>query len=112
MVYVDLLANPERFTGYVGDSPHRIWEAIYLENCFDDGDVCLEKRIFYRLISGMQASITTHIARHFFYGRNYGEDGYWGPNTDLFVNRVGKHKDRLHNLYVRWYCCCCCCCCS
>ena len=34
-VYVDLLENPERFTGYTGDHPHRIWQAIYEENCFD-----------------------------------------------------------------------------
>lgn len=104
-VYVDLLANPERFTGYAGPSASRVWKAIYEENCFDlvvpyhdgsappeegesksetlvseaqmgllgvskargelgrlmgsvagprDGgeDMCLEKRVFYRLISG------------------------------------------------------------
>lgn len=32
--YVDLLLNPERFTGYAGESAHRIWRTIYLENCF------------------------------------------------------------------------------
>lgn len=32
--YVDLLLNPERFTGYRGISAHRIWHSIYLENCF------------------------------------------------------------------------------
>jgi ERO1-like protein alpha len=76
MVYVDLEQNPERFTGYTGDSPHRIWQAIYEENCFESSDEensgsqCFEKRIFYRLISGMQASITTHIAKGYFYGTN------------------------------------------
>ena len=34
MQYVDLLRNPERFTGYAGDSAHRIWHAFYQENCF------------------------------------------------------------------------------
>ena len=34
MSYVDLRINPERFTGYVGYSPQRIWNAIYRENCF------------------------------------------------------------------------------
>lgn len=34
MIYVDLLLNPERFTGYSGDSAHRIWNSIYQENCF------------------------------------------------------------------------------
>lgn len=107
-LYVDLLQNPERFTGYAGDSSSRVWKAIYEENCFspvpyidasrstsqggsgfaslsmgkglgalggnlaggawgerekrlmgslagprDGGDeICLEKRVFYRLISG------------------------------------------------------------
>ena len=34
MSYVDLLLNPERFTGYSGPSALRIWESIYKENCF------------------------------------------------------------------------------
>lgn len=32
--YVDLLLNPERYTGYRGESAHRIWKTIYKENCF------------------------------------------------------------------------------
>lgn len=32
--YVDLLLNPERYTGYRGLSAHRIWHSIYMENCF------------------------------------------------------------------------------
>lgn len=32
--YVDLLLNPERYTGYKGSSAHRIWNSIYKENCF------------------------------------------------------------------------------
>lgn len=32
--YVDLLLNPERYTGYAGPSAHRVWKAIYEENCF------------------------------------------------------------------------------
>jgi hypothetical protein len=32
-VYVNLLQNPEAFTGYMGQ---HIWNAIYLENCFSD----------------------------------------------------------------------------
>lgn len=34
MQYVDLLLNPERFTGYKGESAQRIWRTIYEENCF------------------------------------------------------------------------------
>ena len=32
--YIDLVINPERFTGYAGDSAHNVWRAIYEENCF------------------------------------------------------------------------------
>jgi ERO1-like protein alpha len=32
--YVDLSLNPERYTGYKGDSAQKIWKSIYLENCF------------------------------------------------------------------------------
>lgn len=101
-LFVDLTANPERFTGYAGDSSARVWKAIYEENCFtpvpfvdatratseggsgfaslgglhsgawgesekklfgslagprDAGDeVCLEKRVFYRVLSGESLS--------------------------------------------------------
>jgi hypothetical protein len=34
--YVDLLTNPERYTGYVGAHAHKIWNSIYRENCFDE----------------------------------------------------------------------------
>lgn len=32
--YVDLLLNPERFTGYKGPEAWQIWDSIYEENCF------------------------------------------------------------------------------
>jgi hypothetical protein len=59
-----------------------------------DDDVCFEKRVFYRLMSGLQASISTHIAREYYWP----ETG-WGTNIPLFVKAVGSHPDRLHNLY-------------
>lgn len=34
-VYVDLQQNPERFTGYAGQSAARVWKSIYEENCFN-----------------------------------------------------------------------------
>ena len=34
MSYVNLLLNPERYTGYKGQSARRIWQAIYMEGCF------------------------------------------------------------------------------
>jgi hypothetical protein len=69
-VYVDLRMNPERFTGYDGDSAHKIWSAIYEENCFQkfspigpfhslgNSEECLEKRVYYKIISGLHSSIS------------------------------------------------------
>lgn len=34
MHYVNLMKNPERYTGYKGNSATKIWQAIYQENCF------------------------------------------------------------------------------
>jgi hypothetical protein len=47
-----------------------------------------------RLMSGLQASISTHIAQHYFYA-----DGRSGTNIPLFVRAVGSHPDRMSNLY-------------
>jgi ERO1-like protein alpha len=98
MVYVNLLENPERFTGYSGLSATRVWKAIYDENCFVSKDLCLEERVYFRLISGIQASINTHIALEY----RFGEDDRWGVNTPLFVERVGSHPERLQNLYFTY----------
>ncbi|KAF9901680.1 hypothetical protein BX616_002181, partial [Lobosporangium transversale] len=128
-VYVDLMQNPERFTGYSGPSAAKVWDAIYNENCFNiakrmqletdceqcsldrqaneemladklksaatagvsmarnpltvasslsepfnpltagthqDEELCLEKRVFYRMISGLHASISIHICDEHF----------------------------------------------
>lgn len=40
--YVDLLLNPERFTGYAGDSAHNVWRAIYEENCFGLSEAAMD----------------------------------------------------------------------
>lgn len=33
-IYVDLLKNIEKYTGYKGESSQRVWGSIYRENCF------------------------------------------------------------------------------
>eukprot|EP00029_Vermamoeba_vermiformis_P008681 TRINITY_DN4132_c0_g1_i1.p1 TRINITY_DN4132_c0_g1~~TRINITY_DN4132_c0_g1_i1.p1 ORF type:complete len:495 (+),score=70.30 TRINITY_DN4132_c0_g1_i1:117-1601(+) len=95
-IYIDLLKNPERFTGYAGVPATRIWKAIYEENCFEDGDKCMEKRVFFRLISGLHTSITVHLAYDHLLDR---EKGVWGPNLTVFHDRVAKFPDRVKNLY-------------
>ncbi|KAI9328911.1 endoplasmic reticulum oxidoreductin 1 [Zopfochytrium polystomum] len=113
-VYVNLLLNPERFTGYAGESAARIWNALYKENCFpldDSGsrqltsdhqrswdDTCTEKRVLYRLISGLHASISTHICDKYLDGKT----GIWYRNLDCFLDRVGRFPERVENLYFTY----------
>ncbi|CAL1707294.1 unnamed protein product [Somion occarium] len=124
--YVDLTANPERFTGYTGPSAHRVWASIYEENCFgisewalssapnpapvtlpdsmtgvlrsegaDSSRTCLEKRVYYKIISGLHASISTHICYEFM-NQTTGE---WSPNLECFINRVAAYPERLQYIY-------------
>jgi ERO1-like protein alpha len=95
-IYVNLLQNPERYTGYSGPNARRVWLSIMEENCFGGlDDSCLEKRVFYRLMSGLRASISTHIAREY----HFASTGEWGMNIPLFIQAVGLHRDRMDNLY-------------
>ncbi|KAG4306153.1 hypothetical protein PORY_000141 [Pneumocystis oryctolagi] len=140
IVYVSLVDNPERYTGYSGPSAHQVWRAIYRENCFvipydfidpsknfssasklgtvmsyqenwgtGNNDkrkqnpmiqeqVCLEKRVFYRIISGMHASISTHLCKEYLNKMT----GSWEPNLQCFMERVGNHSDRIENIYFNY----------
>lgn len=99
---VDLTANPERFTGYGGQQAGQIWKSIYAENCFTSSDneteQCLAKDSFYRIISGLHASIGTHLS----YDHLNTETGEWGPDLDLFMMRVGNYPDRVSNIYFNY----------
>ncbi|XP_051676722.2 ERO1-like protein beta isoform X1 [Oryctolagus cuniculus] len=128
--YVDLLLNPERYTGYKGSSAWRVWNSIYEENCFkprsvyrplnplapsrgeDNGEsfytwlegLCLEKRVFYKLISGLHASINLHLCANYLLEETWGKPS-WGPNIKEFKRRFdpvetkGEGPRRLKNLY-------------
>ncbi|KAK3004512.1 hypothetical protein RJ639_017962 [Escallonia herrerae] len=98
MTYVNLLLNPERYTGYTGPSARRIWAAIYTENCpkYPSGEICPEKRILYKLISGLHSSISAHIAADYLLDE---ATNSWGQNLTLMYDRVLKYPDRVGNLY-------------
>ncbi|CAK5265701.1 unnamed protein product [Mycena citricolor] len=121
--YYDLTLIPERYTGYSGPSAARVWRSIYEENCFGlsemalhsgpnpapvslpqsmseafGGDTpaqCLEKRVYYKVISGLHASISTHICQEYL-NQTTGE---WSPNLQCFINRIGAHPERLEYIY-------------
>lgn len=97
MTYVNLQLNPERYTGYTGPSARRIWDAIYTENCpkYPSGE-CQEKRILYKLISGLHSSISIHIAADYLLDE---KTNTWGQNLSLLYDRVLKYPDRVRNLH-------------
>lgn len=45
-------------------------------------------------MSGLQSSISTHIARNYLH-----PNGQWGINDPLYWRAVGSHPDRLNNMY-------------
>ncbi|KAJ3887831.1 endoplasmic reticulum Oxidoreductin 1-domain-containing protein [Lentinula edodes] len=103
--YYDLTTIPERYTGYTGSSPHQIWRAIYEENCFtprrsdatlqDDEEQCLEEKVYNKVISGLHASISTHICLDYL-DQTTGE---WGPDVQCYITRVASHPERLEYIY-------------
>ncbi|KAF8408847.1 hypothetical protein HHK36_004916 [Tetracentron sinense] len=101
MTYVNLQLNPERYTGYAGPSARRIWDAIYAENCpkYPSGEFCQEKRVLYKLISGLHSSISIHIAADYL---NDEATNLWGQNLELMFDRVLRYPDRVRNLYFTY----------
>uniref|UniRef100_A0A8C5AVA9 ERO1-like protein alpha n=1 Tax=Gadus morhua TaxID=8049 RepID=A0A8C5AVA9_GADMO len=111
--YVDLLLNPERFTGYKGPAAWQIWNSIYEENCFKQTcfscfsscpGQCVEKRAFYRLISGLHSSINIHLSARYLMDDNWFQKK-WSHNVSEFQQRfdseltAGEGPKRLRNLY-------------
>lgn len=117
--YVNLLLNPERFTNYKGPSANRVWHSIYQENCFVVtnpynekyvtslmlSQLCLEKRVFYRVISGMHASINIHLSAQYLFKGNGFMKPEWSANVEEFHRRFDPEKTKgqgpswLKNLY-------------
>ncbi|KAI6661964.1 ERO1-like protein beta [Oopsacas minuta] len=104
--FYDLQSNREQYTAYTGPDAHRVWKSIYKENCFlppgmntsyklnriftesSLAELCIEKRAFYRLISGLHASISLHLCEYYKYscGAVYGKDE-WRVNVNEFYHR-------------------------
>lgn len=65
---------------------------------------CVEKRAFYRLISGLHASINIHLSARYLLNDVWFEKK-WGPNVSEFRSRFdseltsGEGPKRLRNLY-------------
>lgn len=61
-------------------------------------DECLEKRVFYRVVSGMHASISTHLCWDYLNQTT----GQWGPNLSCYDDRLHNHPERISNLYFNY----------
>ncbi|KIX97517.1 uncharacterized protein Z520_06969 [Fonsecaea multimorphosa CBS 102226] len=61
-------------------------------------DECLEQRAFYRIVSGMHASISTHICWEYF-NQTTGE---WVHNLDCYKERLHKYPERISNIYFNY----------
>jgi hypothetical protein len=59
---------------------------------------CLEKRVFYRVISGMHASISTHLCHDFLNQTT----GTWGPNLECYKSRLHNNPERISNIYFNY----------
>ncbi|CCG83776.1 protein of unknown function [Taphrina deformans PYCC 5710] len=64
----------------------------------DAQDTCVEKRIFYRIISGMHASISAHICASYLNQLS----GKWEPNVTCFNDRLRSHPERVSNIYFNY----------
>jgi len=136
--YVDLVANPERYTAFGGAAARVIWREIYyntdltahppaapggsgsrppVEAAADarspasvTAEEALEalqretdrradeepvQAMLFRAVSGMQASINTHLAIHHLLDK---DAHLWGVDLDLYRARVGGHPRRIANL--------------
>ena len=117
-VIVNLLENPETYTAYEG-SP--IWDAIYQENCLLDktfgtlqglfnaetsylvllrralaqAEACTDETLLYYLMSGLHASVNTHISNAFVDPETQESSN----NQTYFLEKVGNHEDRVRNLH-------------
>lgn len=93
--FIDLLANPEQYTGYKGNKANRVWKAMYNQTYPDDD--MLEHRVFNHLLSGLHTSISVHIAKHYLIA----SPDQWGVDLDEYQRRVTPERlANMHFLYL------------
>jgi len=87
--------NKEGYTGYQGQN---IWKAIYNENCFltEGENMCVEKRIFYKIISGYHANVNLNICSGM---KEIDKENSQRKNYEQLMKNFLEHKDRVDNLF-------------
>ncbi|ETN43342.1 uncharacterized protein HMPREF1541_02501 [Cyphellophora europaea CBS 101466] len=80
---------------------HLDMPAAHSDDMFDPAaldDECIEQRAFYRVISGMHTSISTHLCYDYFNQST----GTWFHNTTCYRQRLHNYPDRLSNVYFNY----------
>ncbi|KAI1353393.1 endoplasmic oxidoreductin [Xylaria sp. FL0043] len=77
---------------------HQDPSTSFAQTGLENEDECLEKRVFYRVISGMHSSISTHLCWDFL-NQTTGE---WQPNLKCYTERLLTHPERISNLYFNY----------
>ena len=92
--YINLLKNPEGYTGYRGA---HIWNAIFKENCLSDrfNFLCKEDRTFFRIFSGWLSNTNFEI------GMNFHDivKNTTFINVTMLTERLLNEKDRVDNFF-------------
>ena len=91
-------SNPLGLFQAKNDLRHVLQAGAPSPNALTLDDSCLEKRVFYRIISGMHASISTHICIDYLNQTT----GSWGPNLQCYIDRLATHPERVSNLYFNY----------
>ncbi|KAM3248050.1 hypothetical protein P3L10_009818 [Capsicum annuum] len=111
MAYVNLLLNLERYTGYTGPSSRRngmlyiqriaqnMFQRSFQLLCYASGEICQEKKVLYKLISGLHSSISIHIAADYLLDKT---TKLCGTNPDLMYGRVLQYLEHVRNLYFTY----------
>lgn len=74
------------------DLKHRVNEDKF--RLLDSAEACTETTLLYHLISGLHASVNTHISEGF-----EDEKGQLVNNQTYFLEKVGNYPERVKNLY-------------
>ncbi|KII73432.1 Ero1-like protein [Thelohanellus kitauei] len=105
--YVDLIKNPERFTGYAGSGSTKVWHSIFQENClqlkstihktvsegdvFIDPETCAEFKVISRILSGFRTSVGIHLSSRYPI-ENKKFETIWGINYDQLFRRFAPEN--------------------
>jgi ERO1-like protein alpha len=92
--YINLLKNPEGYTGYRGA---HIWNAIFKENCLSDNynTLCKDDKFFFKLFSGWLSNTNFQI------GMNFHDivKNTTFINVTMLTERLLNEKDRVDNFF-------------